>query len=75
MKVNNGALILTDNELENIADEIKRGINPLKALENEMHKNSLVFEDFVDLQLSGNQLTNKKYVEVYAQMVCESWNN
>lgn len=75
MKAKNGALSLSDEELEIISEEIRKGVNPLKALENEMNKNNIAFDDFADLQLSGSQLKNKKYVEAYAQMVCESWNN
>lgn len=74
--LNKGELEMDNLDLDHIIGLIKEeGCTPKQALEKELSFNGLDIRNVSTINLRGSQMRNKEYCDVYAQIVCEFWNN
>ena len=74
MTIDNNVLSLTESEWDSISRNIEIGFSPMVALQQEMHKNNIAFNNLIELQLELGQMRNKKIIITYSQVVCSFWN-
>ena len=72
MNIKNRVLELSNKDFKNILKN--KGNTILEQLEEELNKNGYIFKDFSEIQLNGTQLRDRKYIEVYCNIVCSFWN-
>ena len=72
MNIKNRVLELSNKDFKNILKN--KGNTILEQFEEELNKNGYTFKDFSEIQLNGTQLRDRKYIEVYCNIVCSFWN-
>ena len=72
MEIKNRVLELSNKDFDNILNN--KGNTVLDKLEEELKKNNYSFNDFSEIKLDGSQLRHRKYIELYAEIICEFWN-
>ena len=72
MEIINRVLELSDKDFDNILNN--KGNKVLDKLEEELKKNNYSFNDFSEIKLDGSKLRHRKYIELYAEIICEFWN-
>lgn len=75
LRLKEGTLILENIAFEHIQGLIDEGYSPKDALNEELLLCGLNINDVRDIQLNGNQLKNKHYINTYSKVVCDFWNN
>ena len=72
MEIKNRVLELSNKDFDNILNN--KGNTVLDKLEEELKKNNYSFNDFSEIELDGSKLRHRKYIELYAEIICEFWN-
>lgn len=74
--LDNGNLEMDNLDLDHIIGLTKEeGYIPKQALEKELSFNGLDIKNVSSINLRGSQMRNEEYRDIYAQIVCEFWNN
>lgn len=74
-KLDNGVLSMENYDLDHIKGLIDEdNYSPKKALQIELENSGINIQKVNSIELSGNQMRNKDYCEVYSKIVCDFWN-
>lgn len=74
-KLDNGVLSMENCDLDHIKGLIDEdNYSPKKALQIELENSGINIQKVNSIELSGNQMRNKDYCEIYAKIVCDFWN-
>lgn len=74
-KLEQGTLTMSNIAIEHIQGRIEEGETPKTALSNELSFSGLNIKDVQSIQLQCSQMQNKTFVDIYAKVVCDFWNN
>lgn len=74
-RLKNGSLSMDDVDLEHIQGLIdEENVSPIKVLEDELRMSGLDIKDVHDIELQCCQMKNKRWCNIYSQIVCAFWN-
>lgn len=72
----NGSLSMEDYDIEHLIGWMEEeNYSPKEALKLELDVAGLNIKDVVSIELTGSQMSNKKYCEAYSKIVCDFWND
>jgi len=69
--IKKGCLSMDNYDLDHLSDEIEDGYSPKGILESELSMVGLDISKVYSIQLNGEQLRNKRYLETYSKIVCD----
>ena len=74
-ELKNGSLTMDNYDLEHIKDWIDKDYSPKEALKLELDSAGIDIKGVHSIELTGRQMSNKEYCDVYARIVCDFWNS
>lgn len=75
-RLDNGNLTMDNIDLAHIKALIdEEGYTAKEALKIELELSGIDIKKVLSIELKGNQMTNKDYIDIYSEIVCDFWNN
>ena len=75
-KLKNGNLTMDNHDIDHIKGWIDgENYSPKEALQLELEDAGIDIKKVTSIELTGGQMSNKDYCDVYSKIVCDFWNN
>lgn len=75
-RLENGSLTMDNHDMDHIKGWVdEEGYSPKEALQIELDGVGIDIGKVVSIELTGSQMANKDYCDIYAKIICDFWND